>query len=271
MHGGLVLEEFSVAQRFTFARHASEVLVPLFLPHCPIVLLALAAPWILFRHPARPFLTVAAAVIAMFALAVPFLVPSTGGLQWGPRFLLLAAPLACWAAARALAAGGIHLALRALVAIAFAALVALGGRQAYQGPRHLANIYAQRQRALDRLRADPSPVITASSDLITQQLVPALADRAFFLTRRGRDFRVLADGLERRGLRRFVYACYRRRPCEPLPGGPDLFDLPLHRPGAVLHMTKLGAFDDYVLYEAVLAETARPGAWSPEPLRKRRS
>ena len=154
-----------------------------------------------------------AAAAVLTCLLVPFIVPNSGGTQWGPRYLLV--PIVVLTLAGGLAIHTVHeeqpgrpVLQRALRWVT-PALLMLGvvGNMGVGVP-DLVEHYAQRQDTMEQLRADPRQVIAASYHYIPLELVPLLGEKAIFTVLDADGFQALADGLSRRGVRDFLFLSY---------------------------------------------------------------
>jgi hypothetical protein len=181
--------------------------------HASILVLAVASVALgLRRSELRPDRVEAAlwVVLLVFLATVVWIVPTSGGKQFGPRHLLHAAPILWLIAAvqwhRWGPCGWLGGALRASAV----ALLALGSfANAYQGTRALYRDYDGRVLpALRVLREDPSPVVAVGHQWMAQELEALIGDKAFFLTDDDEELRLLAKALLARGQQRFPLLLY---------------------------------------------------------------
>lgn len=202
MHGAQVLDA-SLADR------ASTVLASLtdlnlrLLAFAPVAVAVIA--WLLAggrvpppTGPLRSMLWIVAGTCAL----VPFVVPNTGGKEWGPRYLLIVVPLIA-AASGALvhALGGASRAARAGGAGLLAAALCVGGWQnAVLGRAHLAADYATRVApAYDVARADPRGTVVFGHPLVALELVALAGDKSLVLVRSRADLARAGEALGDRG------------------------------------------------------------------------
>jgi hypothetical protein len=158
----------------------------------------------------------------LFPVTVALIVPSVktggdGGLQWGPRFLILMIPVLCllgcvgWP----LTAGWPRVWRRAALAV-IAAAVGVGVFQnSWRGPGELDDHLAGRAIALRALRADPTQVVVFGTWWAAQEMSSLAADRPIFLALDDQELTRLARGLLANGVRRFLFVV----------PPPDSFDL----------------------------------------------
>ncbi|MBM4397269.1 MAG: hypothetical protein FJ087_16485 [Deltaproteobacteria bacterium] len=163
-------------------------------------------------HPAGRLAAFLAAVAVAACLAIPAVVPNSGGTQWGPRYLL--APIVLLTVAAALAVHAVRAGpspplLRRLCPPVAAGLALLGTiGNAGVGVPDLADHYADRVRFLDALRADPHRVIAASYHYVPLELASLFDDKAVFTVLDEAGFRALAAGLHERGIDGYLFLSY---------------------------------------------------------------
>jgi hypothetical protein len=191
-------------------------------------------------------------------VGTPLLVRSTGGRQWGPRYLLIVVVL------MALVAGVMlqrlmradRRGLRGAGLLGFSALALWGVH--VNTPGATTSLFQNYQRRMIPFRfvRDAGPTVVAvSHDSVALQLAALFDEKRFFLTSRAADLRTLAKTLARTGQRRFLYLCYPQYSCGPLQEGPPrltLFGAGSGRP--LVELTSLGWLDRYRAYEAVVPD-----------------
>ena len=195
----------------------------------------------------------------LFFAAVPFVLPDAslggdGGKQWGPRFLLLLAPLGTLTAALALRRL-IRLriyGLRWLFGTAFVVLLVWGGIvNSVGGTVELVDDYELRiAPAVRTLRQAPEQDIAVEYQHMAQEMLAALPRKHFFLTSTSAtDFAILAQGLLEQGRNRFLYLRYYTYP-EPEPY------LDLQAGGKTVSITfeENGVHGIYTVYAATIAQ-----------------
>jgi hypothetical protein len=175
--------------------------------------------------------TVALLLGLLFFATVPLVLPDVklngdGGKQWGPRFLLLLAPLGTLTAALALRrlAGLRVYGLRWLFLGAFLALFGWGTYQnTVLGTTELVQDYELRiEPAVEFFQRVPEKNIAVEYQHMAQELLLALPEKNFFLTGEPKDFGTLALGLLERGEEHFLYLRYYTDPApEPVEIRPD--------------------------------------------------
>jgi len=115
-----------------------------------------------------------------YLVIVPFFLPNSGGLQWGPRYLLLLAPLTAWAAARLLSESNIlesatGIAACTAIVVAGVALNTVGGFLLLQ------DVYAQRLQRLEVLEGPERHTVIVSNAWASQTFFHYLRQHNFFV------------------------------------------------------------------------------------------
>lgn len=253
LHSILGLEDYRADSRVTFAIGLFSYLAPEFLRYCPP---AVFAVFLVFmsgrarRHavPAGGWVWLGIAVL--FLVGVVALLPSTGGKQWSPRFLLILVPVACLLAGLALAAlmGSSSRVVRVGAIVVFSGLCVIGAwRNTIQGSSDLRRIYQRRAVPLSHVRALPVRVVAVSHHFISQNAEALFAEKRLFLTKSARSLRMLAEALAARGETRLAFLCDPVYPCGPVTEATE--SVVLSQGGRpVLRLSKVEAVDRYVLY-----------------------
>lgn len=183
---------------------------PLALPALAVAVPALARP----RQPSGAPARLLAWASVLYALLLPAILPrpetgGEGGRQWGPRFLLVVAPMLCAAAvlsARRMAA----VRPRAWGAAAAAALgiAAAAGvwQNAWHGARELRRDYAERMLPLlELLRRDPAVAVAASEQFAAQELMALAGEKRFFFVKGPEDLERLGVAVLQHGDGRYLF------------------------------------------------------------------
>ncbi len=197
---------------------------PLIVPLAACVLLAARVREVREWRDGRGSILAGLAFLAIFLIPVVLPTPEThgdGGKQWGPRYLLIAIPLACATLAflgRPLAA------LRAWARWVLAAALGLafvGGayENCWRGTRLLAQDYRERILPVVRfVRADPARLVAAADSYIPQELAATMDEKTFLFVRSPRALNRLGEAALRQGVTRFLYVSERVEP-SPRPFG----------------------------------------------------
>jgi hypothetical protein len=160
----------------------------------------------------------------VFAVGVPFVLyparyDGSGGKQWGPRFLLLTAPIACLVGAlgirRILGQGGAN---ARIVAVFCAVLVLLGvHRNTVLGTAYLSQDYRGRvQPLVDFLDRDATEDVVVADQWMSQELIFALPSKTFFRVDDLRALERFVTEWRADGHGRFLYVRYAADP-DPVP------------------------------------------------------
>jgi len=223
-----------------------RVLPGLLVTGFPIALVACIAPFLRRAEPTTPSaepLRFLLLLCALVVAAIPALLPDvrlggTGGKQWGPRFLLGVVPLLCLLAgqvvreARLSTARPLRAGLVAAFLLAFAASLRVNLLQA---AAVLSQDYALRVLpSLSFLRTDPSSSVAVTHQFIAQEMMPALKQKRFFLIRNPAQIALLADALDARGEREFLYVSEGAVPQPAITAS-----------GRVVHVVPIAAYEPY--------------------------
>jgi hypothetical protein len=218
----------------------------LFMPTTLFVLGAAMAGRFLKRSwPAPPF-SIVGMIAIVAAATIPFVVPSEGGTQWGPRFMLALVPLVALLAALLLASpGGRRFSRGAFVLTALAGAVLNCGI----GVTTLARDYRERVLpALRGVRERPEELVVVSHQFVAQELSAAMADRAFLRCETDADMERLAPRLREHGVSSFLFILAVYDP-DPVPG-----ELTWNADGVKIMARLLDRFGDhYFIYAARVA------------------
>ena len=196
-----------------------------------------------------------------FSVAVPLLLRTGGGRQWGPRFLLVTVPLLALASGvtlkRMTRPGG---AWPWASWSAFAALFLCGAWvNAYQGTAYLRRNYQHRMVPYIEVRDDDARFVVVSQESVAAQLAGTFDRKTYFLASHGMDLRLLARELAGHGETRFLYVCYPPYGCGPF--GEDVKELSFYTAGGrpFARFSSRGAFDRYIVYEATCEPRSAKG------------
>jgi hypothetical protein len=190
-------------------------------------------------------------MLTAFLLLVPAIVPSEGGKQWGPRYLLITVPMIAVLAGAQLrridgAVGRVAAVTAVLAAIGWGTYV-----NGVDGARRLAVDYRDRVApALDVVSSDPAQLVAVSDQFIGMELAAAWDEKRFFLTPSGAELVRLATAAVTHGHDRFLFLAV-----EPLPGAWRWAG----DGGTIeLRMTSLGQRGDYFVHQATIRRLSAP-------------
>jgi hypothetical protein len=168
-------------------------------------------------------------MLLLFPIGVSFIAPSVadgaggdGGLQWGPRFLLILIPLSClllaigWQRIRVWPTKQRKWA-QACVVMALLAGVAVN---VGIGPWRVAKRVAPIAQTLDLLRSDPSEIVVFEDWWGPQALVGLTNSKKMFLVKDPAALAQLSSTLRENGVTRFLYVAHQPKSLDvPLPNG----------------------------------------------------
>ena len=127
----------------------------------------------------------------------------------------------------------------------------------WRAPGELRAAYRKRSLAVAAVRQDPSLVVAVSDQFVAQQLAVLWTEKYFFLTRQGKELKILAAAAAAQGIDRLAFLCnpVRRRarraravaPCPPFEGTPDHRRLRLDDARAI-DAVRVGDAGQYIVY-----------------------
>ena len=232
--------------------------------HFPVLLIGALGVPLLHATGRRAALGKALALLVLsvcFSVAVPLLVRSGGGRQWGPRYLLVTVPMLALAAGLTLER--MREEGRAWRWAAWSAFVALflwgAWVNAYQGTAYLRRNYQRRMVPYLEVRDDDARFVVVSHESVAAQLAATFERKTYFLANHAMDLRLLARELARHGETRFLYLCYPLYGCGPL--GEGVKELSFYTAGGrpFARFSSRGAFDRYVVYDVACQPKAATG------------
>lgn len=188
-------------------------------------------------------------VLALFLAGTPFLLPTTGGKQFGPRFWLPAVPL-LWVIVsfqlQRLAASPRRSWSRALVGIIILATIAGGIFNTSLGVSYLRRDYRERVLpALDFLRTREESSVAVDHQYIAQELEALFGQKNFFRVLDGERFKDLAVRLHAMGQGSFLWLRYDS-------SGAGTLRLP----GLTVRRDLIGRYREYYVFRCLVGESA---------------
>lgn len=209
----------------------------------------------------RPSLRILFLIYTLFSFSVPLLLPSEGGRQWGPRFLLILIPVISLLVILTLQAATrvSSLSLRYIFVGIFIVFFTIGIYQnTYLGSVYLSDTY-KTSPVLNFLRKNPDKVVATTHEFVSQSLVPIFGQqKIFFLTKSNENLISLGAALEKRGYKHFVYICHPYHPCYSPEGTPNQLEFTVEGKPLLLKFSPIGKIDDYLLYDSSLLENLTP-------------
>jgi hypothetical protein len=219
MHAMQVLETTTAMDRAKNAGKVFYIITRLLIDYFPLTLPAVGLAVIISRR-TRGVSSVDRTLIsrrvlwisALFPFGVALIAPNLqtggdGGLQWGPRFLLVLIPLLCllvamgWEATRAWPTLWRASAQSCVVVTIIAGLVLNG----WLGPRRIARSFDLSVPALERLRSDPAEVVVFAEWGGAQLMAGITSTKQTFLAADADALSRLSLAFLARGVTRFLY------------------------------------------------------------------
>lgn len=148
-------------------------------------------------------------IYTLFTFAVPILLPSDGGKQWGPRFLLILVPVISLLAIMTLqlATRFNRFGFKYIISGTFIALSIIGiYTNTYLGTLTLNENYSQSD-VLNFLKVDRSEIVAVNHKYVSQLLASSLREKIFFRTQNEDEIVKLSKALVEQGYKEFNYIC----------------------------------------------------------------
>jgi 4-amino-4-deoxy-L-arabinose transferase-like glycosyltransferase len=198
-------------------------------------------------------------IYALFTFFVPLLLPSDGGRQWGPRFLLMIVPIISLLSILMLQIS-MRIKLirtRYILSGIFALLFAIGLYINTQlGTSYLIKSY-QRSHVLMFLQKSPDKIVAVTHEFVSQSLASILNKKIFFLTKKNEDLIKLATALNAQGHQNFIYICHPYHPCYSSKEGMDKLGFSIDGKKFNIEFSKMTEFDKPLLYEALIVNSSQ--------------
>jgi hypothetical protein len=170
---------------WTRARTFGWGMITLLVRTAPPVTVAVAlGAWIALRNRTEQwrFAVPLVALVPAMVLAVPWIAPNAGGLQWGARYMLTALPVAAIICGWIVSKAGDHRHGRLIVATLGIALLAGAVSNVYAGTRTVHYMYQGRTEVLHGIAdSNPGIPIVATDQYIPQELAGDLRLRPMFV------------------------------------------------------------------------------------------
>nr|WP_190803626.1 hypothetical protein [Leptolyngbya sp. FACHB-261] len=219
IHAIQVVEGFSVRTRLLEAYRFFGSMNSELMAYFPVIFFPLICVLLsLFEREVRlaPNVKLIALFCILTACLIPMLLPSDGGKQWGPRFLLILVPISTLVSVSILQSilQWRPSSLRYFSIGLFSMLVAVGIQtNTIQGAAYFAQNF-KTAPLTQSLRQDSSPVIAVTHQYLNQMLMPVLISNAFFLTEDEAALAELGKALVQQKQQQFTYICYRETTCQ---------------------------------------------------------
>jgi hypothetical protein len=262
IHALQVVEHLSLRSRFSDAfKYFKSMSFDLFY-YFPILFFAIFYILIsLFNKKVKltPEMNFLFLIYALFTFFVPLLLPSDGGRQWGPRFLLIIIPIISLLSILMLQRS-IRLKLigsRYVLCSIFALLLAIGIYiNIYLGTSYFITSY-QKSDVLMFLQKNPDKIVAVTHEFVSQSLASILSQKTFFLTKENNDLVNLGTALKGQGYQKFIYICHPYHPCYSSKGGLDRLGFSVDGKNFNIEFSKIGEFDKPLLYQALIVDSSK--------------
>ncbi|MFM2063435.1 MAG: hypothetical protein RLZZ507_3105 [Cyanobacteriota bacterium] len=256
-HAFQVVENFSLQERLLKSWKFFNELKDSLIKHFPIIYFALAICVIsIFGANLRlkPAIIQILLISGLYLLIVPILIPSDGGKQWGPRFLLILIPLFNVIAISALEKTwkikqfGIRYISTAILAMLFILGFNLnmitGTETAYQKGKQ------ETMEILDFLRQDTNKIVAVANQYVGQSFEVTFKQKNFFLTKQPDDISKLGLALDKQGYKKFLYICPFYDKCFSSPTIPNKLEVAAKPKNLIIQLKKIKANKRYRIEEA---------------------
>jgi hypothetical protein len=188
-----------------------------------------------------------------FLFLIPFVVPNAGGLQYGPRYLLIITPaivLICAILTTELMVTKLNIVRRGLIGLLVLLAITGIGINGYRETFRLIDHYTNDEASAPlAIRDSGTTIIAINKSSIAQQLMGAVPEKSFFLTTTGADLETLAHAAQAFGENAFLFIEYHSQRPEPGLYQPDLMYHPK------LKLTMIGIYGMFKIYKVTLTAT----------------
>jgi len=214
MHGRQVLGDEGFLQKYKRIRYNIKFLSGLLLQFFPFVLLMLPVfyTWYRSRRTLQHATVAMLFVSAAFWFLSPFIFPSPGGKQWGPRFFLMLIPICLlviatafrqWEqTARTQYKNALLVVALLITAYAFVFNTFIGATSLYKDDAY--RVYP----TLDLVKRDQGSIVVVNSHFITMELSVTFREKHFFLIDDTAALDKLIPLLKNKGEDHFIYINY---------------------------------------------------------------
>lgn len=256
-HALQVVEEFSLQKRLTTATIIFGKLWNNFREYFPIVYFIIVFTGLSLFYRDIKLTSVMQKIVLLstpLLFLVPLLLPSDGGKQWGPRFLLILIPLLSLLTVFILESTfsikkfGIkyisNAVFVALFVISFHTNTIMGLNHSY---------YTGNSEAVDILNffhKDNHKIVAVAHQYISQSFESAFKDKIFFLTKTPDAVSKLSVALHEQGYQNFVYVCAAYDPCYSSPTIPTTLNIAAQGKPWLVQLTEIKKNKKYIVQEA---------------------
>lgn len=260
-HALQVVEEFSLQKRLTTATRIFSKLWNNFREYFPIVYFTIifAGLSVFYRNmKLTPVIQKIVVISIPFIFLVPILLPSDGGKQWGPRFLLILIPLLSLLTVFLLESSFSirKFGIKYISSAVFVAFFVLGVHtNTVMGLNH--SYYTGNAEAVDILnflRKDNHKIVAVAHQYISQSFESAFKEKIFFLTKTSDAVSKLSLALHEQGYDNFVYVCASYDPCYSSPTIPNKLNISAKDKPLLVQLTEIKKNKKYIVQEAKILQ-----------------
>ncbi|MEA5549638.1 hypothetical protein VB713_01355 [Anabaena cylindrica UHCC 0172] len=260
-HAFQVVENFSLQARLLKSVKFFNVLNNKLLQYFPVIYFAIAVLVISLLRKNNNFTIEVKQVLLisiLFLCLVPILIPSHGGKQWGPRFLLILIPLLNFIAISCLDRTWKikKFGMNYISSSIFITLFIIGFHlNTIQGT---INCYQQGKvenlAVLDFLRKDSNKIVAVDNQYVGQSFEATFKQKTFFLTKKPDDVSKLGLALHEQNYEKFIYICPVYDKCFSSPRIPDKLELSANQKNLTIQFKKIIQNKRYRIEEATIIE-----------------
>lgn len=259
-HALQVVEEFSLQKRLNTARRVFDKLSNNFREYFPVVYFIIGFTVLSAFYKSIKLTPVMQKIVVIstpFIFIVPLLLPSDGGKQWGPRFLLILIPLLSLLTVFLLESiFSIKNGIKYISSAVFVALFVIGVyTNTVMGLNH--SYYTGNAEVVDILnlfRTNNHKIVAVAHQYISQTFESTFKDKIFFLTKTPDAMSELSLALHEQGYQNFVYVCASYDPCYSSPTIPTRLNILAKDKPLLVQFTEIKKNKKYIVQEAEIVQ-----------------
>ncbi|ABA20400.1 conserved hypothetical protein [Trichormus variabilis ATCC 29413] len=260
-HALQVVEEFSLQERLSKAHRIFGRLWKNFREYFPIVYFTIIFTGLSVFYKSIKLTAAMKKIVLIsipFIFLVPILLPSDGGKQWGPRFLLILIPLLSLLAAFLLEStlSIRQFGIKYISTGIFTALFMIGVyANTFMGINY--SYFTGNTEAIDIrnfLRQDDHKIVAVAHQYISQSFEAAFKNKLFFLTKNLDDTSKLGLALNEQGYDNFVYVCASYDPCFSSPTIPSQINISATDKLLRVQLKEVKKNKKYIIQEAEIVQ-----------------
>ncbi|BCL35969.1 LA_3751/LA_3752 family putative glycosyltransferase [Nostoc sp. MS1] len=260
-HALQVVEEFSLQTRLKTAKKIFGILWNNFQQYFPVIYFILVFTGVSVFYRPMKLTSVMQKIIVIstpFLFLVPILLPSDGGKQWGPRFLLILIPLLSLLTVFLLEStlSIKKFGIKYISSAVFVAFFVLGVHtNTVMGLNH--SYYTGNTEVVDVLnyfRNNNQKVVAVAHQYVNQTFEPAFKDKIFLLTKTPEAVSKLGLALHEQGYQNFVYICPAYDPCYSSPTIPTVLNIAAKDKPLQIQFKQIKKNKKYIVQEANIVQ-----------------